>query len=336
MIGHRRSLARTDEDELIPSRPQEQFRYTQFCSLDAHHARSYAFFATARSHVIGITKALVAGTPLQVGTEATPPKISVFDVLTDSAKGFVSNVQDYSELSYQSLKNVLTGPRYFQDTLDQMDDIGVGSLPIVLLSGFFIGAVMVLQTGSQFTRFGQAALTGDVVAIALVRELGPTLTGILVAGRCSSGIASELGSMLVTEQVDAMRAMGTDPSRKLVTPRVIATVLMLPLLTALNDFVGLLGGCVASVFSLRLGAVEFWTRAIKALDFADLMQGFTKPMVYGFILATIGCYKGLTVRGGTQGVGRATTQAVVVASVLIIAADLFLTKLALYLGDKLF
>ena len=279
----------------------------------------------------------MAGTPLQIGGEAaSEPKLSVIDVLTDSAKSWVASVQDYSLLSFRSVRNIATGPRYFQDTLDQMDDIGVGSLPIVLLSGFFIGAVMVLQTGSQFTRFGQAALTGDVVAIALVRELGPTLTGILVAGRCASGIASELGSMLVTEQVDAMRAMGTDPSRKLVTPRVVATILMLPLLTALNDFVGLLGGCVASVFSLRLGAVEFWTRAIKALDFADLMQGFTKPMVYGFVLATVGCYKGLTVRGGTQGVGRATTQAVVVSSVMIIAADLFLTKLALFLGDKLF
>jgi phospholipid/cholesterol/gamma-HCH transport system permease protein len=279
----------------------------------------------------------VAGTPLQIERDSTPePKLSVVDVLVDSLKRWVFSVQDYSLLAARSVKNLATGPRYFQDTLDQMDDIGVGSLPIVLISGFFIGAVMVLQTGSQFTRFGQAALTGDIVAIALVRELGPTLTGILVAGRCSSGIASELGSMLVTEQVDAMRAMGTDPSRKLITPRVLATVLMLPLLTALNDFVGLLGGCVASVFSLRLGAVEFWTRAIKALDFADLMQGFTKPMVYGFILATVGCYKGLNVRGGTQGVGRATTQAVVLASVLIIAADLFLTKLALYLGDKLF
>jgi phospholipid/cholesterol/gamma-HCH transport system permease protein len=204
------------------------------------------------------------------------------------------------------------------------------------MSGLFIGAVMVLQTGSQFVRFGQTALTGDVVAIALVRELGPTLTGILVAGRSASGIASVLGSMVVTEQVDAMRAMGTDPSRKLVTPRVIAGILMLPLLTALNDFIGLLGGCLASVFSLRLNAVEFWTRAINALDFADIMQGMMKPLVYGFILASVGCYQGLTVRGGTQGVGRATTQAVVIASVMIIAADLFLTKLALFLGDKIF
>ena len=280
----------------------------------------------------------MADTPFQVaGRQAKPAeRVSAGELLTDAFKQFLANVQDYSEMAGRSLANLASGPRYFQDILDQMDDIGVGSLPIVLMAGFFIGAVMVLQTGSQFTRFGQTALTGDVVALALVRELGPTLTGILVAGRCSSGIASELGSMVVTEQVDAMRAMGTDPSRKLVTPRVLAGVLMLPLLTALNDFIGLLGGCVASVFTLRLNAVEFWTRAINALDFADVMQGMMKPLVYGFILATVGCYKGLTVRGGTQGVGRATTQAVVVASVMIIAADLFLTRLALYLGDKIF
>src|ERR1700685_3079653 len=217
------------------------------------------------------------------------------EVLTDATKRFVLNVQDYFQLAGQSLANLATSPRYFQDVLDQMDDIGVGSLAIVLMSGFFIGAVMVLQTGSQFVRFGQTALTGDIVSLALVRELGPTITGLLVAGRCASGIASELGSMQVTEQVDAMRAMGTDPYRKLVTPRVVATLLMVPLLTALNDFVGLLGGCVAAMLSLRLGAVEFWTRAINALDFGDLMQGLTKPMVYGFILATVGCYKGLTV-----------------------------------------
>ena len=280
----------------------------------------------------------MADTPFQVaGSDAKPvEEVSMVLVLTDAFKRFLADIQDYSLMAMRSVANLASGPRYFQDLLDQMNDIGVGSLPIVLVSGFFIGAVMVLQTGSQFVRFGQTALTGDIVSLALVRELGPTLTGILVAGRCASGIASELGSMLVTEQVDAMRAMGTDPSRKLVTPRVLATILVLPLLTALNDFVGLLSGCVASVFSLRLGAVEFWTRAIDALDFADVMQGMMKPMVYGFILATVGCYKGLNVRGGTQGVGRATTQAVVVSNVIIIATDVFLTKLALYLGDKLF
>src|SRR5258707_1922473 len=204
-------------------------------------------------------------------------------VLTDAFKQFLANIQDYSEMAGRSLANLASGPRYFQDILDQMDDIGVGSLPIVLMAGFFIGAVMVLQTGSQFTRFGQTALTGDVVAIALVRELGPTLTGILVAGRSASGIASELGSMLVTEQVDAMRAMGTDPSRKLVTPRVLAGILMLPLLTALNDFIGLLGGFGESAGLLRLDDDGFFARALKVLALSELMYGMLKLVGSGSI-----------------------------------------------------
>ena len=276
-------------------------------------------------------------TPLQVTQPESPApeNLSVVEVLTDAAKQAVLKVQEYARMSARSLTNFFTAPRYNQDTLDQMDDIGVGSLPIVLLSGFFIGAVMVLQTGSQFQRFGQVSLTGDIVSLALVRELGPSITGLLVAGRCSSGIASELGSMLVTEQVDAMRAMGTDPSRKLISPRVLAALVTVPLLTTISVFVGLVGGMVASVFSLRLSATTFWQRAIAILEFSDLMQGFTKSLVFGFILASVGCYKGLTVRGGTQGVGHATTQAVVVSSVMIIIADTFLTKLALYLADKL-
>ncbi len=261
---------------------------------------------------------------------------SALGVVADVVKQRILAVQDYALLSARSVTNLFTGPRYFPDTFDQMDIIGVGSLPIVILTGFFIGAVLVLQTASQFERFGQTALTGDVVALALVRELGPTITGLLVAGRNSSGIASELGSMLVTEQVDAMRAMGTDPTRKLVTPRVVATVLMLPLLTAVADFIGLVGGFVVSAFELRLNPVQYWTRAIDALAFSDIVQGMTKPLVFGFILSTVGCYQGLTVRGGTQGVGRATTQAVVASSVFILVANFFLTKLMLYLSARVF
>jgi phospholipid/cholesterol/gamma-HCH transport system permease protein len=279
----------------------------------------------------------VPDTPPQVmqPESPAPQDLSVAEVLSDAAKQAVLKVQEYTKMSVRSLANLFTSPRYNEDTLDQMDDIGVGSLPIVLLSGFFIGAVMVLQTGEQFQRFGQVSLTGDIVSLALVRELGPSITGLLVAGRCSSGIASELGSMLVTEQVDAMRAMGTDPSRKLISPRVLAALVTVPLLTTISVFVGLVGGMVASVFSLRLGATVFWQRAIAILEFSDLMQGFTKSLVFAFIIATVGCYQGLSVRGGTQGVGRATTQAVVVASVMIIVADTFLTKLALYLADRL-
>jgi phospholipid/cholesterol/gamma-HCH transport system permease protein len=261
-------------------------------------------------------------------SEAVP---SLREILVEGLKRRVLAVQEYSILSFRALSNIATPPRYLQDTIDQMDVIGVGSLPIVMLTGFFIGAVMVLQTASQFARFGQTALTGDVVAIALVRELGPSITALLVAGRNASGIASELGSMVVTEQVDAMRAMGTDPVRKLVTPRLVATILMLPLLTAVADFVGLIGGFVVSHLELRLGAVQFWTRAVDALEFGDLMQGMTKPVIFGFILSSVGCYMGLTVRGGTQGVGRATTEAVVAASVLILVANFFITRLMLWM-----
>jgi phospholipid/cholesterol/gamma-HCH transport system permease protein len=265
-----------------------------------------------------------------------PNTFSVTGALSDGAKRWVLHVQEYSLLSARSINRLFSTPYYVSDILDQMDIIGVGSLPIVLLTGFFIGAVMVLQTAAQFERFGQTALTADVVSLALVRELGPSITGLLVAGRNASGMASELGSMIVTEQVDAMRAMGTDPVRKLVTPRVVATVLMLPLLTAMADFLGLIGGYLVSFFTLRLGAVTFWTRAIDILEFSDLMQGLTKPIVFGFIIATVGCYQGLNVRGGTQGVGRATTQAVVTASVIILVSNFFLTKLMLYLAGHLF
>jgi phospholipid/cholesterol/gamma-HCH transport system permease protein len=259
---------------------------------------------------------------------------SLLSIFGDELKRQIFKVQDYVFLVVRALVTNFTPPFYWTDTLDQMDLIGVGSLPIVILASFFIGGVLVLNTASQFERFGETALTGDAVALALVRELGPTITALLIAGRNASGMASELGSMVVTEQVDAMRALGTDPIRKLMMPRVVATMMMLPLLTAVADFVGLLGGFVVAHFTLRLGAVQFWTRAIDALEFGDLVQGFTKPIAFAFLIATIGCYQGLRVRGGTQGVGRATTTAMVVSSVLVIVGDFFLTRLLLYVFQK--
>lgn len=255
-------------------------------------------------------------------------------LIGDTLKRQVFAVQDYSLMALQGLVNVFTPPQYWGDTIDQMNLIGVNSLPIVAIASLFIGGVLVLQTASQFQRFGETALTGDAVSIALVRELGPAITALLVAGRNASGIASELGSMVVTEQVDAMRALGTDPLRKLVTPRIIAMVTMLPLLVAVADFVGLVGGFIVAFFTLRLGAVQFWTRAVDALEFGDLVQGLTKPLVFAFIIATIGCYQGLRVKGGTQGVGRATTSAVVISSVLVLVADFFLAKMLLYMFRK--
>ena len=252
----------------------------------------------------------------------------------DAFKRQVFAVQDYALLAVQSVVDVITPPVYWSDALAQMDSIGVGSIGIVVVTSFFIGAVMVLQTAAQFERFGETALTGDVVSLALIRELAPVISALLVAGRNASGIASELGSMVVTEQVDAMRALGTDPIRKLVTPRVVAMVLMLPLLVAVSDFVGLVGGSLMAYFSLRLSAVQFWTRAINTLEFGDLVQGMAKPFVFGFIISTVACHQGLRVKGGTQGVGRATTSAVVISSVIVLIVDFFISKLLLYVFHK--
>jgi len=259
---------------------------------------------------------------------------SLLSPLAGALKRQIFSVQDYSLLALQSLANLFTPPQYWGDTLAQMDSIGVGSLGIVVITSFFIGAVMVLQTAAYFERFGETSLTGDVVSLSLIRELAPVITALLVSGRNASGIASELGSMVVTEQVDAMRALGTDPIRKLVTPRVVAMVLMLPLLTAVSDFVGLVGGSLMAYFSLRLGAVQFWTRAIDTLEFGDLVQGMVKPLAFGYVISTVACYQGLRVKGGTQGVGRATTSAVVISSVIVLIVDFFLAKLLLYIFHK--
>lgn len=252
--------------------------------------------------------------------------------LEDFAKKRILAVQDFALLTGQAFQNIFRSPHYFTDILLQMDFIGFGSLPIVVLTGFFTGAVLALQTSKTLSTFGETSLTGQVVALSLVRELGPVLTSLMMVGRNSSGIASELGSMVVSEQVDAMRALGIDPHKKLVTPRVVATVIMLPLLTVISDFVGLLGGFVVSFFFVRLSASQYWSKAYHSLDTNDLIEGLSKPFVFAFIVALVGCYYGLTTRGGTQGVGRSTTQAVVTASVLILATDFLMTKVILAFG----
>ncbi|HEX5412824.1 MAG TPA: ABC transporter permease [Terriglobia bacterium] len=253
-----------------------------------------------------------------------------------SIDGFVKQkvqaVQDFTLLFANAFANVFSSPRYIADTIVQMDVIGVGSLPIVLLVGFFSGGVVALQTYRTLSTFGSVTLLGQVVSLSVVREMGPVLTALVTAGRNSSGIASEIGSMLVSEQVDAMRALGTDPVRKLVTPRLIATVVTLPILTILADFSGMLGGFFVSFYTVRLTSVEYWTTAYQALAFEDVAQGLLKPFLFAFIVALVGCYFGLSTRGGTEGVGRSTTQAVVVASVLILVVDFFFTKFLIAVG----
>jgi phospholipid/cholesterol/gamma-HCH transport system permease protein len=238
-------------------------------------------------------------------------------------------VQDYAALSARSITNVFRRPRYLADMVQQADLVGVGSLPIVVLTGTFTGMVLALNTSATLQQFGSLSLTGQLVSVSMVRELGPVLTSLMVAGRNSSGMASELGSMQVTEQIDAMRALGTDPYKKLVTPRVISTVFMMFFLTIISDLVGLVGGYIISFTLLGLDTYQYWNTAYQALKYNDVVTGLVKPLFFGFIIATVGCYYGLSTRGGTQGVGRSTTQAVVAASVLILAVDVVLTKFLL-------
>jgi phospholipid/cholesterol/gamma-HCH transport system permease protein len=245
---------------------------------------------------------------------------------TEFVKETVQSVQDYSLLAGRSVANLFLQPRYFADMIQQADLIGFGSLPIVVLTGLSIGAELALNSANTLQRFGSLSLIGQLVSVGMVRELGPIITGLMVAGRNASGMASELGSMVVTEQIDAMRALGTDPMKKLVTPRVISTVFMLFFLTIISDLLGLFGGSLVSVFLFRLDWRQYWNTAYQILVFQDVFMGLVKPLFFGFIIATIGCYYGMTARGGTQGVGRATTQAVVASSVLILTVDLFVTK----------
>jgi phospholipid/cholesterol/gamma-HCH transport system permease protein len=199
-------------------------------------------------------------------------------------------------------------------------------MPIVVLTGFFTGCVLALQSATALQEFGAVSKTGSLVSLSMVKELGPVLTALMVSGRNASGMASELGSMKVTEQIDAMRALGTDPVRKLVAPRLIATVFMLFFLTIVSDAVGIAGGTLVSVLLLGLNASSYLANSYQGLVNGDIVQGLTKPLFSGFIIATVGCYFGMKTTGGTQGVGRATTQAVVISSVVIIIVDFLVSR----------
>jgi phospholipid/cholesterol/gamma-HCH transport system permease protein len=247
--------------------------------------------------------------------------------LLDFLKKPVAVIQDFYILSGRAIRNIVRTPHYADDIFMQMDIIGVGSLPIIILTGFFSGLVITMQMSRALAQYGATGQVGSIVAITLVRELGPVLTALLVAGRNASGIASELGSMKVTEQIDAMRALGTDPIQKLVTPRMIATCVMLPMLTIISDFVGMVGGYVIASIQLGLTLSQYWKTAYQALEYNDIAQGLLKPFCFAFVISLVGCFYGLRTTGGTQGVGRATTKAVVIASVWVFVMTSFLTRI---------
>jgi phospholipid/cholesterol/gamma-HCH transport system permease protein len=239
--------------------------------------------------------------------------------LLEFLKRPILTFQEFVLLSMRALRGIFQRPYYWDDLFLQMDMIGIGSLPVVILTGFFAGCIMALQMSRALQTYGATNQVGQLVAITLVREMGPVLTALMVAGRNSSGMASELGSMKVTEQIDAMRALGTDPILKLVKPRLLATAILLPLLTILADFIGMIGGWIVSCVLLSLtSSAHYWNTSWRILEYNDLAQGLIKPFVFAIVIALVGCFYGMQTKGGTQGVGLATTRAVVVASVWIV------------------
>lgn len=249
-----------------------------------------------------------------------------FNTIDQFVKARVLAIQAFSVLALRAVTNIVRRPLYVSDILIQADLIGFGSLPIVILTGFFTGGVLALQSAASLSQFGATGITGQLVSLSMIKELGPVLTSLMVSGRNASGMASELGSMQVTEQIDAMRALGTDPVKKLVTPRLYATIVMSFFLTIVSDAIGIAGGGFVAVFMLGQDTSQYFHTAYQVLRYPDVLQGLVKPLFFGTIIATVGCYFGMTTRGGTQGVGRSTTQAVVVASVLIIAIDFVISR----------
>ena len=250
---------------------------------------------------------------------------------------FLFELQAITNLLWRAIKGLTKSPRYFPEIINQMDQIGVGSLGIVVLTGFFTGGVLILQAYPTLAYYGAQSNAGQGVATSLIRELGPVLTALMVAGRVGSAISAELGAMVVSQQIAAMRALGTSPARKLVTPRVIALVVTLPLLTVAGDLFGLIGGGIVANWLFGLDVNVYISSVRTGTDINALLTGIVKPVFFGLIIGLISCHKGLTTTGGTVGVGVSTTQAVVASSINVIIADFFLSKLLQSaLGSTLF
>jgi phospholipid/cholesterol/gamma-HCH transport system permease protein len=260
--------------------------------------------------------------------------------LEQRVKGMAAGVFGYFLLAARAGRFVFARPFYWRDTIVQLDRIGVGALPIVLLTGLFTGMVLALQSSVELMKFGAGIYIGNLVGASMVRELGPVLAALMVAGRSASGIAAEIGSMRVTEQIDALQSFGTDPIKKLVTPRILAGLIAMPLLTIVADLIGIFGGLIVSVFRVGVTADVYiqgvlGTLAQSGFIFGifprDFVSGLLKPLAFGGIITLTACYYGLNTTGGTEGVGESATRAVVASSVMILATNYFLTQLLLVL-----
>lgn len=235
-------------------------------------------------------------------------------------------------LTAQGLQAVLRPPYEGRAWIREMEQIGVRSLGVAAITAIFTGMVLALQTAYSLPSLGVKYYIGTVVAKSVVRELGPVLTALIVGGRIGAGITAELGSMRVTDQIEALRSMAADPIKKLVAPKIAATIVMLPALTAIGNFLGIVGGLLIAVFQLQLTPGFYVNDVLNALTLEDVFSGFGKSFFFAYFITVIACHNGLNARGGADGVGRATTNTVVMAAIMVLVSDFFLTKLFYLIG----
>jgi phospholipid/cholesterol/gamma-HCH transport system permease protein len=255
----------------------------------------------------------------------------IVDRLKRHGEEWLSYLGGVADLAVQTIQQFMRGPIDRAVVIAQFDQIGVRSISIVAITSLFIGMVLALQTAYSLAEFGGALLIGKVVSLSLIRELAPVLMALMVGGRVGAGIAAEIGTMKVTEQIDALRALATNPVRKLVVPRVLATTVMMPLLTLLACFIGILGGLIIAVGSLHLSSNFYIRSVIETVKYNDLASGVGKTFFFGFAIGLIACFNGLSTTGGADGVGRSTTATVVTASITVLILDFFLTKVFLFI-----
>jgi phospholipid/cholesterol/gamma-HCH transport system permease protein len=251
--------------------------------------------------------------------------------VTLKLKELVSELQDFYILSIRGLLGLVRKPFYFKDTIEQMDYAGADSFFIILLVSLFLGMALSLQLSAELSRLGLNMYIGRIVGVAIIRELGPVVTALVFAGRVGSGMASELGSMILGHQVDTLRVFGVDPLKKLVTPRIWSSIIMLPVLTIIGDAISLLGSYFIAVYASHQSSTVYWSSIRGVLNFENVFAGSVKPFLFGYLIACISCYMGLSTRGGAIGLRRTTTRAVVTSFIIIIVADFILTRILLYI-----
>ncbi|NTU41561.1 MAG: ABC transporter permease [Nitrospirales bacterium] len=245
-------------------------------------------------------------------------------------KELTNELQDFYSLAFHGLVGIVRRPRYFRDIIEQMDYAGAGSAIIILIVSLFVGMALSLQLAAELAPLGLKIYTGKVVGISVIRELGPVVAALVFTGRVGAGMASELGSMVLGHQVDTLRVFGVDPVKKLVTPRIMAALIMLPALTIIGDAISLLGGYYIAVFVSHQSGSFYWSAIRDELDFQNVFSGAIKPFVFGYLISSICCYTGLSTRGGATGLRETTTKAVVMSIIMIIIADYVLTRILLY------